>query len=364
MAAIKLGVAHIGGDLDIDCPWIACDLYGDEWGTERELNRSTTAIKEAEEHWQRVLRDQVPGLSVRPFPQVFMVKVYDWANGREGWIPAFVIPSEYILEGWKVDCRAGELLVNKNLLRAEVGEGWSYEAVLDKLGIAGIKADLFDMPNPRAYWLDGEKAVHSWHRSISIGPWIRAAFQKRLLELWNNDQHINDRNERLTDFLNHHRDKGGSSDRFKTYIGDLIAAPLKGFDALLWARLSAWLIGPMTKGHTPKENTPSQQVIARVHAYRFQTGDKSADINTMNANELAKTYGWSSPSSGRALRNLYNRFTQRMNAKAERIGHPSSAKAKGHMLETLKLLDDNPNAKNLADSEFAELIEKLGEDVG
>lgn len=205
--------------------------------TDKEVGMS-----EAKAHWASVLQDQVPGLAISHYPQVFMLQIprFFVDEGQEpGWLPVYFVDTEAILEGWtKDEDFRGEVLCYSKFDETPL-KNWSYSAAAKNCDAAISPPDPKDLPNPRVYWLDGTLAI-GWNDQKPIGPWLLHLFQEHIRCVWSDGRITNHRATIVTNFLDHHRDKGGNPEKFIAHIGDLIAAPPKGFDALLVAKLKAW----------------------------------------------------------------------------------------------------------------------------
>lgn len=229
--------------LERACPWILTKEFSDGRGCEVPTDREG-GLALAQAQWESVRRDQIPGLAISPYPQLFMIQSDNFPieEGAEpGWLPVYFVDSEAILEGWiRDDGFRGDFLCH-SYFRKEPLENWRYMTAAANCGATASLPDTKDLPNPRAYWLDGTLAI-GWNDDLPIGPWLLRVFQDHVMCIWNDGLNINHRNDRLTLLLDHHHNKGGDPEKFIAYIGDLIAAPPKGFDALLVAKLKAWCV--------------------------------------------------------------------------------------------------------------------------
>jgi hypothetical protein len=371
------------------------------------------------------LRKDVPGLAISDFPRAFLIQVKKseakkaglvganqktyqvftmpvlWAKSKAAW-PYFkecftVKPPAGLREPW---VKPGGW-VDPDRYETKPLKNWDYGELAAKCA-PGKEPSEYDLPNPRLYWPDGTQAYvnEPWWPH-----WIRGEFKRMIVDLWKDALPLkhSTRANRLFACFDYHKNRGGNASAFVEYVQELCLIPPPSFDPILVRRMKDWwekedservfnsLMNPRNVLRTDQQDkvqsnvldkalderltvrqkprpaasaNPAQHVIARVHAYRFLKGDKEADINPSNDSAVAKSYGWVSSSSGRAIRNLYNRFTQRSNSKAERIGHPSKQKAKEHMINAIKLLKVDTDAVKMARTEFDELVRQLGEDQG
>jgi hypothetical protein len=95
-----------------------------------------------------------------------------------------------------------------------------------------------------------------------------------------------------------------------------------------------------------------------VHALRWLSGDKAADITAANADALAKDAGSNAKSAGRELRKAYTRYTLKANSKAERLQDGEAYTVKARYQRAVQMLEAYPEAKAMAERELEEIRER------
>jgi hypothetical protein len=104
-----------------------------------------------------------------------------------------------------------------------------------------------------------------------------------------------------------------------------------------------------------KNERPDLKLLALVHALRYLTGDKTADITKENAQALANELGAMGKQSGKDLLDHFTRYTLKSDSKNNRLkdGIPNTVKRRYSIAS--RLLEGHPNALALAESELDEL---------
>lgn len=327
---------------------------------------STTS---AAEQYTDELREHVPGLAVSAIPRVFIVpckpkgtQVVDlgrmWCE-PERWPEArtkLVDPFHY-----------GPGLV------PSVPKAWSFADVAGEM-----RPERFDLPNPRWHTLTGEHVPWK-ERPGAAGQGLAAAFESMLAEVYRSGS-TNTKRAEVVACLEHHRTKGGNAEALTSYVERMLGrwkeAPPTRMNRYTLQRVKvedaghlikcveAWLTEARKMPATPAKpvakgtQRPELRLLALVHALRWLTGDKAADITAANADALAKDAGSMAKSAGKDLRKAYNLYTLKANSKAERLQDGEAYTVKARYLKAIPMLEQYPEAKALAEQELEEIRER------
>lgn len=110
---------------------------------------------------------------------------------------------------------------------------------------------------------------------------------------------------------------------------------------------------------TPQASTrPELNLVALVHAFRYLSKDKSADITRDNDAALAEHYGYTSKDSGRILRTHFERYTNRPDSHAQRLDDAKRYTVKARYVKACEMLKEYPKALALAQAELEELADR------
>ena len=113
------------------------------------------------------------------------------------------------------------------------------------------------------------------------------------------------------------------------------------------------------KGRTLAKGTrPDLKLVALVHALRYLSHDKGADITESNAQGLAEAAGSSASTSGRELRRHYTRYTMGKDHHAQRLDDGKPYTVKARYLSAIEILEGFTMAKAMAETELEELRER------
>jgi hypothetical protein len=173
-------------------------------------------------------------------------------------------------------------------------------------------------------------------------------------------------------FLDHHHLTGGKAEVFRDLVTDT-AARLRSLvgkgaslrDAQRWGLLADKLEGWLSDApqrlrdeiHRAKPKDPSAwpdlKSLALFHAYRVEAGEVEADINPINAQQVAQDAGFSSRSSGKTLLENFRKYAhglpEHKQRERTRDGRPGDvARRFNIVLDRLTLF---PNALSIAQDE-------------
>ena len=196
----------------------------------------------ARELHETQVRDFIPGLSICPFPLNLSV------GTRETYPEVF--PGQCVnyswmrkAEQWSDIARAVKQSVDmlpEGPLKEKL-QGWTYASIAPP----GRPND-FDIPNPRAYLLDGTQIPndHYWNGVV-------LKFQRTLRDIWTRPHEYppNRKLEILVQYLDHHFDKGGNPVALVNYVERL--RPSTPFPETLQAELAAWVGGARKRLGSP-----------------------------------------------------------------------------------------------------------------
>lgn len=153
-------------------------------------------------------------------------------------------------------------------------------------------------------------------------------------------------------------------------------AILRGF-ARGWLRVDSWLIDRCERWlaevdaskderkKAPASNPskwPDLKSLALFHAYRFEAGDKEADLGTMDAAKVAAKAGFTAKSSGKELQGYFTRYALTPNRKAERMEHGRAGDIRKRLAIVVTKLNRYPKALAIAEAEAKELRDKANEE--
>lgn len=339
--------------------------------------RETDAGQEdvlAAEQWDEIIRLHIPGIALSGMPRIFELPVV--LNGRPG------VTSKNIGDRATDQSRWSEI---PNVLIAAIQEwdreaptfsdGWTYESIIP----ANTVPDPNDEPNPRTYTLSGQ-LIRTLEDGNAIRMKVCSAFDHRLSELFRLSPN-NTRERHVTARLQHHFDRGGNPTALLDYAEGLAMRweadpptyhevrhyldnnkryPTVADSHILTRAIRQWVedARKMTASARGTSNTkrkrPDLKLLALVHALRYLTGDKSADITQANAQGLAM----GAQSAGRELYKHYTGYTLGKNAHNERLGDGAPHTVKRRYLAAIEKLEDFPKALAMAERELEKLHER------
>ena len=261
-----------------------------------------------------------------------------------------------------------------------IPKGWSYAAL-----VGDAKPHRFDLKNPRLYTLEGR--LVPWgipnHRELARrytgNPY--GHFPSRLVDVFM-EAVPNDREAEVVAFMEHHRTKGGNPEALANYVDGLLekwrADPPKRTNiqrfvegpqpipehGIFIRALERWLAdarkAPATANGTDKVKStrPDLKLLALVHAMRYLTGEKGANIAQANAQALAINAGSKGKDAGRDLRRHYERYTMGKDRHAQRLDDGKHYTVRERYLSAIEMLEGYSMAKAMAEAELEELRER------
>ena len=359
--------------------------------------RASPEVKDtdARKSWAKYLEEWSHGLSVSALPQYLDVDmggtIYLPARlvqdaGRWKHCTAFV---EATVAQWKAsrahmaEHRKGDRSPEARELRKDDMEavksldalkGWTFPALVERIG---AKPSPFDIPNPRLFH------IPTGYMVPTINPGkerLMVEFWRHLLSAW--DGPANTRAEVVRSMLGHHHVHGGRPEVYRELVRDTCAR-LRGLEAKEEKQRTNEQLGPRIRnasrwhglavtleqwleaaGNAPtsakgadkvKSTRPDLKLLALVHALRYLTDDKGADITQANAQALAIDAGSKGKDAGRDLRRHYERYTMGKDQHAQRLDDGERHTVKRRYLDAIAMLEDNPKAKAMAEVELEEL---------
>lgn len=247
----------------------------------------------------------------------------------------------------------------------EALEGWTFPAFMERLSL-GRNPSPFDVPHPGIWDINTRLMVPT----ATGRDYVKVEWWRQLLTIW--DGPANAKAETVEHLLDHHHRYGGRAEVFRA----LVKSTLKRLHAIKetapkgaehWETLAdvleQWLAkAPKLERDTTsakdKPKRPDLRLLALVHALRWLTRDKDADITKENAQALAEAAGAIGKESGRDLRKHYTSYTLKANHHANRLGHGAHHTVKKRYLSVIAMLEDHPKAKAMAEAELEELRER------
>ena len=240
-------------------------------------------------------------------------------------------------------------------------KGWSYGSICPPSTTVA-----FDMPNPRLYSLPLGSELPTYFGALEHLP---LQFLNRLVRLWETCPR-NHRSDNVRAFLTHHQKHGGNGGAFIDLLKEQVKVLEGGqkdpgrirveHGELLLELLGEWLAAVRSTS-TPAKNTslrPDLKLVALVHALRYITKDKSANITATNAQALAMGAGSEGKYAGRDLRKHYDRYSMGMDQHAQRLDDGRPHTVKRRYLDAITKLEKYPAAKAMAEAELQELHER------
>lgn len=284
--------------------------------------------REAAAQYAQLLRDELPGFSICPYPRHLSIGTRETYPSVEPGIEATDAGVRSV-ENWNGIDRAVKQAVERKLPDGELKDsltGWTYASIVPD----GIP-NPFDIPNPRVYLLDG--ALIPSDRFIIRGRLSKAAndafvaFQRQLKRAWTSPMNL--RKAKVVEYLDHHFTNGGNPNAFVDFVEAAgpsmsITGNTRSFnyEEALQKELAAWLVTARkrlggaakvqaaTKSSKVKDPNawPDLKSLALFHAYRVEAEDASADIDLDNAEQVAHDAGHKSKSSGKTLLENYRKY--------------------------------------------------------
>jgi hypothetical protein len=254
-----------------------------------------------------------------------------------------------------------------------VPKGWSYAKL-----VGDAKPERFDLANPRVYSLAGKQMPWTY-TPRQVGASLTATFEHMLADLYRKAP-TNSKRAEVSAFLDHHRTKGGNAQALTDHLERMLEHwkenPPQYADLHKLKRVTVEGSGQLTRlvegwlANAPKapasatastlakSKRPDLKLVALVHALRYLSGDKGADITKENAQGLAEDAGSTAPTSGRELRRHYERYTMGKDHHAQRLDHAKPYTVKPRYLTAIEMLEGYPMAKAMAEAELEELRER------
>lgn len=279
--------------------------------------------REAAAQFGQLLRDELPGFSICPYPMHLAIGTRDTYPDTKPGIEATDAGVRSV-ENWNGIDKAVRKAVEKKLPDGELKDtlmGWTYSSIVPE----GIP-NPFDIPNPREYLLDG--ALIPSDRFILRGRLSKAAndafvaFQRQLKRAWTSPMNL--RKAKVVEYLDHHFAHGGNPNAFVDFVEAAgpsmsITGNTRSFtyEEALQKELAAWLVIARKRlGNGAKPTTklkaakawPDLKSLALFHAFRCEADEGSADITNENASEIANGAGFTKQSSGKELKGHFTKY--------------------------------------------------------
>jgi hypothetical protein len=255
-------------------------------------------------------------------------------------------------------------------MEPKVPKAWAYTKL-----VGDALPERFDLPNPKLYSLAG-KLLPWTHPPGQVGRLLAGAFDALLVEVFQ-DAATNAKRAEVRAFLDHHRNNGGNPEALADHLHELVSKwrqappekwniykagnePIPRHDILTdtveeWLKEAPQAVTSAKGNGIAKNERPDLKLMALVHALRYLTNDKSADISKENAQTLANELGAMGKQSGKDLLDHFTRYTLKSDSKNNRLtdGMPNTVKRR--YLDASRLLEGHPKAFALAESELDEL---------
>ncbi len=131
-------------------------------------------------------------------------------------------------------------------------------------------------------------------------------------------------------------------------------------EVLQWIKLELAELGKEQRPVSQQEGTskpikrPDLKLLALVHALRYESGDKAADINSTNEEVLATAAG-ARAKSGKDLKRYFTSYATGLDRHAQRLDDGARHTVRERYRLAIALLGDFPPAQKLAEAEREEL---------
>ncbi|NUQ13773.1 MAG: hypothetical protein HUU33_00450 [Flavobacteriales bacterium] len=264
------------------------------------------------------------------------------------------------------ELRKGYLTAVKSL---DALEGWTFPAFVGRLNLDRSPSP-FDVPH---HGLLDMATSHMVPTMPPNGEHLKVEWWRQLLAAW--DGPANTKAATVEQLLDHHHRHGGRAEVFRALVKSTAKRlhaikDTGGKGAEHWETLAdvleQWLSmapkvhaqGKTSTTATAQGKRPDLKLVALVHALRYLTGDKSADITRINAQALAVGAGATGKESGRDLLRHYTRYTMGKDHHAQRLDDAESYTVKTRYLAAIAMLVDHQKAKAMAEAELEELRER------
>lgn len=351
--------------------------------------RATAEVKDSDtrKRWAEYLEQWSYGLSVSTLPHHLSVEdggtIYlpaRWAQDAQRWEQCTGIVHA-TLKRWRASRahmaehhKGGRTPEARELRRANLAavksfdalEGWTFPAFVERLNL-GRNPSPFDVPHPGLLDMATAYMVPVMHPDRDH---LKLEWWRQLLAAW--DGPANTKAGTVEQLLDHHHRQGGRAEVFRA----LVKSTLKRLHAIRdtgrkgaehWETLADVLEQWLAKAPAPampptsakdKPKRPNLRLVALVHALRWLTGDKDADITRDNAQALAEEAGAMGNESGRDLLRHYTRYTMGKDSHAQRLDDGKPYTVKARYLSAIAMLENCPEAKAMAEDELEELHER------
>ena len=345
---------------------------------------------DARRRWAEYLEMWSHGLSVSPVPHHLIGDAVDVLYLPARWVQAFehwdrcteVVQAAlrkrkdhfaHMAEHYKGErspeareLREGYLTAVK---RVDALEGWTFPAFVGRLNLDRSPSP-FDVPH---HGLLDMATSHMVPTMPPNGEHLKVEWWRQLLAAW--DGPANTKAATVEQLLDHHHRHGGRAEVFRALVKSTAKRlhaikDTGGKGAEHWETLAdvleQWLSmapkvhaqGKTSTTATARGKRPDLKLVALVHALRYLTGDKSADITRINAQALAVGAGATGKESGRDLLRHYTRYTMGKDHHAQRLDDAESYTVKTRYLAAIAMLVDHQKAKAMAEAELEELRER------
>ena len=324
--------------------------------------------REAAAQYAQLLRDELPGFSICPYPMHLSIGTRETYPSVEPGIEATDAGVRSV-ENWNGIDRAVKQAVERKLPDGELKDrltGWTYASIVPD----GIP-NPFDIPNPREYLLDG--ALIPSDRFIIRGRLSKAAndafdaFQRQLKRAWTSPMNL--RKAKVVEYLDHHFENGGNPNAFVDFVeaaGPSISITGNtrsfNYEEALQKELAAWLaIARKRLGNGAKsidkvraaKPWPDLKSLALFRAYRWEVEGKSVDFTTVEeANDIVRPTGHK---SGKTLLDHYRRYTSG-EPDTRRIERTKEGERPGDILKRFNVVMDRlapyPESLAIAQAEY------------